>query len=279
MPPEAPPHVASPDWLAPAAGVAVGVCLLVSAAACLRFWRGEPLVTRRNHAPVPWQGNDVLVILVAAVTLALFIGLATGPEPPIEVRLAGGLLLQAGIGLIAIAWLVARGARAADLGLVEGHLGADLRLALAALGIVVAPLLALAATVNRLVPYRHDVADFLAGNRDPWDLSLVIATAVVAAPIVEEILFRRVLQGWLEKLVPDHDGAAAITLSAAAFALAHQGQGLAFIPLFPLAIVLGFIARRTGSVVPCILLHALFNAISVAILLGSPPLPTTTAVD
>jgi membrane protease YdiL (CAAX protease family) len=29
-------------------------------------------------------------------------------------------------------------------------------------------------------------------------------------------------------------------------------------------------ARRTGSIVPCILLHALFNAVSVGLLLAAP---------
>jgi membrane protease YdiL (CAAX protease family) len=59
-------------------------------------------------------------------------------------------------------------------------------------------------------------------------------------------------------------------MSAAAFALAHRGQGLAYLPLFPLGLVLGLIAGRTGSIVPCILLHAMFNAVSVALLLAEP---------
>ena len=41
-------------------------------------------------------------------------------------------------------------------------------------------------------------------------------------------------------------------------------------PLFPFSLVLGFIAQRTGSIVPCILLHALFNAVSVVLLLAQP---------
>ncbi|MBM4023569.1 MAG: CPBP family intramembrane metalloprotease [Planctomycetes bacterium] len=274
MPPDPPTTVVSPDWLASAAIVAVAACLLVSTAAWRRFRRGEPLVSHRNHAPVPWHGNDLLVLLVGGVALATALGAALGAKPPVDLKLAGGLLLQAGMGLFAIAWLVARGARATDLGLVEGHLAADTRLALAGVALVVAPLLALAAAVNRLVPYRHDVADFLMADRDAWGVTLVLATAVIAAPVVEELLFRRVLQGWLEKVLPADGGLAAILLSAAAFALAHQGQGLAFVPLFPLGLVLGFIAHRTGSIVPCILLHALFNLVSVAILLGSPPLPT-----
>ena len=72
------------------------------------------------------------------------------------------------------------------------------------------------------------------------------------------------------QILPQADGTWAIGISAAAFALAHQGQGLAYVPLFPLGIVLGFLAHRTGSIVPCILLHALFNAVSVTLLLAEP---------
>ena len=53
--------------------------------------------------------------------------------------------------------------------------------------------------------------------------------------------------------------------SSLAFALAHVGQGLAWVPLTLLGLVLGRIAQRTGSIVPCILLHALFNAVSVCL--------------
>jgi membrane protease YdiL (CAAX protease family) len=42
------------------------------------------------------------------------------------------------------------------------------------------------------------------------------------------------------------------------------------LPLFPLALVLGLIAERTGSIVPSVLLHAMFNAVSVFLLLAQP---------
>jgi membrane protease YdiL (CAAX protease family) len=58
----------------------------------------------------------------------------------------------------------------------------------------------------------------------------------------------------------------AILASAMLFGLSHWGQGLAWIPLVILGIALGELARRRGSLVPAILLHALFNAVSVAML-------------
>jgi membrane protease YdiL (CAAX protease family) len=133
--------------------------------------------------------------------------------------------------------------------------------------LILAPLLALAGLLDHLVPYRHPLVDLLAERRDGTALAAVIVSAVIAAPGAEEFFFRRVLQGWLEKRFPEPSGVTAIVLSAAAFALAHQGQGLAYVPLLPFGLVLGTLARQTGSIVACIVAHALFNAISVGIVL------------
>jgi membrane protease YdiL (CAAX protease family) len=265
-----------PDWLPWAAAVALTGFLAVATTLVGRWWRGEPLLAGRPQAPVPWQGSDVLVVLLGALVCMTSVGGLLGEDPPLDQLLAANLLGTSLAGVLAIGWLAARGATAADLGFASGRPGEDVRLALGGLGLVLAPLLGLAALLNSLVPYEHPVVEFLAARRDAWAVGLVLATAVVAAPLAEELFFRRILLGWLEKKLPEADGAAAIAISAAAFALAHQGQGLAYVPLFPLGLVLGFITRRTGSIVPCILLHALFNAVSVGILLASPaPVPAS----
>ena len=51
-----------------------------------------------------------------------------------------------------------------------------------------------------------------------------------------------------EKILPGADGTWAIGISAAAFPLIPQGQGLAYVPLFPLGTALGFLAHRSGLV-------------------------------
>lgn len=271
MPAESPPPPDAPVWLVWATALA-GVAFLVVAGCILRrVRRGEPVIERRQQRPVPWDGSDVLVVIGFSLAIATLVGGLVGKDPPVDRSLTAALGLTSVAGIAAIGWLTLRGATGTDLGFVGGGLFPDLRLTMAGLGLVLVPLLALASALNQLVPYKHDVVDFLTLHRDPLAVGLVIATAVVAAPLVEELFFRRILQGWLEKRLPEADGALAIALSAAAFALAHQGQGLAFVPLFPFGLVLGFIARRTGSIVPCILLHALFNAVSVGLLLASPP--------
>lgn len=47
------------------------------------------------------------------------------------------------------------------------------------------------------------------------------------------------------------------------FGLAHAGQGLAPIPLFLFSLFLGYLYRRTQSLIPCIVLHFLLNAYSM----------------
>jgi len=266
------------DWLGWAVAVAVIAFLAAAGTTLARLRRGDPLIPARPQRPVPWQGGDVLLVIVAYLQLTLLAGAILGREPAIDRLLAANLLIITAATGLAIAWLVGRGATRADLGLVAGDLRADAALAAVGLGLVLAPLLALAAALNALVPYDHPVVEFLTGRRDLPAVGLVVATAVVAAPIGEELFFRRVLQGWLEKVFADGQSPLAIVCSAGAFALAHQGQGLAYVPLFPLGLVLGFMARQTCSIVPCIILHALFNAVSVGLLLAEPVPPPPAEV-
>jgi membrane protease YdiL (CAAX protease family) len=46
----------------------------------------------------------------------------------------------------------------------------------------------------------------------------------------------------------------------------HIGTGLDPIPLFVLGLALGYLYQRTHRILPCIVLHALFNGFSLGIL-------------
>lgn len=255
----------------PLVAVAVVASLAVLAWMLARRRAGEPVVPERPHAPVPWGGVDVLQVLFIHLAVAFtgVVGL-TGDAPLVNRLAIGGLATVVGT-IFSLAYLIARGATLADLGLGDPRPGQDLRLALGGLALVVAPVLAFAALVNLVVPYRHPLVDLLLEQRDAAAIGLAAFSAVVTAPVAEELFFRRVLQGWLEKRLPGDGGGQAVGLAAAAFALAHAGQGLAFLPLFPLALVLGHLVRRTGSLVPSILLHGLFNAVSLGLLLLQAP--------
>lgn len=240
-----------------------------------KFRRGEPLVRQGTSEPVAWDGMDVLWIVVVAILLQSAAA-SLGPKPlPVRQQLISGMLATAGAAALAIVHLRRRGASWRGLGLVVTKWPAALRQAAGTVALVLAPLLGLAAVLDRIVPYRHPIVDFLAEHRDVVSVALVWLAACVVAPIVEELFFRRILQGWLERRLTPGLGAAqaggvAIASAAVLFAAAHLGQGLAWVPLVGLGIVLGVLARQTGSIVPGILAHALFNAVSVVLVLMQP---------
>lgn len=252
---------------------ALAASMVVAAWVARRMSRGLPVVEPRPHPAAAWRGGEVGLVALIYVTLAAASGAILGTDAAPRVQLAASMAVQAAATLAGIAVLRAAGGSWAALGAAGGRWREDAWIAAGGLGLVLAPLLGIAAALDRIVSYRHPLVTFLAGDRDPVAVALVVVAAVVVAPIAEEFFFRRALQGWLEARLPEADGGAAIGLSAAAFAAAHMGHGLAPAPLFLLGLVLGFIARRTGSLVPCILLHAGFNAVGVALLLASPPGP------
>lgn len=87
--------------------------------------------------------------------------------------------------------------------------------------------------------------------------------ALVIAPIWEEVFFRGTLFPWLAGRLPVHQ---AQWLSALAFGAVHL-HGPTLIPLTVLGALLAGIYRTSGSLIPAVLVHALFNANTCALLL------------
>lgn len=102
---------------------------------------------------------------------------------------------------------------------------------------------------------------------DGQALSMFFLTAAVAAPIFEEFLFRGFLLPSLTKYVPVWG---AIGLSALLFAVAHLSLS-EVLPLAVLGSVLGFVYTRSRSLLAPILLHSLWNSVTMVglLILGS----------
>lgn len=107
----------------------------------------------------------------------------------------------------------------------------------------------------------------------PSLLPFALFTILVAAPLLEEFLFRGILQTWFRQRLGQK---AAIALASLCFALFHlaPSQGLGNISLavslFAFACFLGFIYERQGSLFAPISLHMSFNAISAFRILFIP---------
>jgi membrane protease YdiL (CAAX protease family) len=94
------------------------------------------------------------------------------------------------------------------------------------------------------------------------DLLATIAIAVLVAPALEEALFRGVLlQGLMRRRGP----AAATIWTASFFALYHVYNPWQIVPTFFLGLVLGWVVLSTRSLLSGIVVHAAFNAVSLAI--------------
>jgi len=89
--------------------------------------------------------------------------------------------------------------------------------------------------------------------------------AVIVAPLVEEVVFRgllyRILRGYFGRV-------GALLFTAALFAAIH-GNAPTLIPLMILSTVLTIGLERSGSLIVCILGHAIFNAVSLLLLIFS----------
>lgn len=94
---------------------------------------------------------------------------------------------------------------------------------------------------------------------DPVALLIFFFTAAVAAPIFEETLFRGFLLPSLTRYLPVWG---AIALSSLIFALAHLSLS-EVLPLATLGAVLGFVYTRSRGLLASMLLHSLWNSVTM----------------
>lgn len=88
------------------------------------------------------------------------------------------------------------------------------------------------------------------------DFITIFLTLCIAAPLVEEALFRGFLQRWFER----HRGVTSGVLATSAlFALVHANLYF-LIPILLLAIILGAMAWRVESILPSMIVHAVNNS-------------------
>jgi membrane protease YdiL (CAAX protease family) len=102
---------------------------------------------------------------------------------------------------------------------------------------------------------------FAAIPKTPGNWVLLFATVAIIAPLLEELLFRGLLQNSLSHRMPIW---AAIAISSAIFAAIHM-QLYAFPALMALGAVFGYIYHKTGSLRVTIALHMINNAAALAL--------------
>ncbi|MCC6511971.1 MAG: CPBP family intramembrane metalloprotease [Pirellulaceae bacterium] len=105
-----------------------------------------------------------------------------------------------------------------------------------------------------LIPMPSEVGEGFAemiGQRSP----AMFITLVIAAPILEELLFRGIM---LDGLLKRYRPLTAILVSSIIFGLAHLNPWQ-FVTAFCMGCFAGWVYYRTHSIGPCILIHATIN--------------------
>jgi len=128
-------------------------------------------------------------------------------------------------------------------------------------GLVIVAVFAVSAAVAPLNPEEEQglIPDRFDSDRIA-QFAAYTAVVTVLAPIVEELMFRGVGYALLERF----GRVAAVLLVGIAFALIH-GLVAGFPVIATFGIGLAYLRARTESIYPCILLHASFNALGLAL--------------
>jgi membrane protease YdiL (CAAX protease family) len=247
------------------------VALVICTAASLRFYlplaravfaRHEGLVGTRW---VRWPDAAVAFVLCVWFAMLGREALAESGARVVEFRhVVGSAMTYASVVTLIVGALVYRNeSLALVFGWSSGGFASTLGRALLCL-LAAYPLLTLVQSMvyrssgGNVTP--QDVVEFLRNAQAPRDRSAILLMAVVIAPLSEEIIFR----GFLYPVGKRYVGPfASAVMAALLFAVLH-GHMPSIPALFTLALCLSLAYEKTGSILVPVLMHSLFNAISVA---------------
>jgi len=189
--------------------------------AVLKRWaRHEPLLERTPRAEVPWGLADLLVTLLllgltqawAVQRVRSTIPIAPGLEfEDWDVSTRAALLFLTSIAtlltfLAAAVWLFLRyRVTAAEIGLPRRSILQDLVLGGTVFLLVAPPVFGLQSVLVLFFESRHPLLELLKEDPSPRFFLVSAFSAGLVAPLVEEFLFRVLLQSWLEQVVLQHD--------------------------------------------------------------------------
>jgi membrane protease YdiL (CAAX protease family) len=194
-------------WLAGLASV-LAVASLVTWLALVVRRTEKPFIRYEPRRPVPWGPAAALLAVFFVVTP--IVTTLTGAAPPRQepdnpIRQIVGYILEQGLitGVFLAAIAAFSGATASDLGLPTGvrQLGRGVAIGLVAWLAALLPVQGVQAMLFTWLrtQSQHPLVQLVIEEPSPVLLATAFVAAVVVASICEEIIFRLMLQGWLEK--------------------------------------------------------------------------------
>ena len=245
--------------------------LTVWAQIAMRWSQGRPALDKVPRCPSPWlpvASTAAGVVVALMLTTSLHSRSHAPDETPTVTLQNVQWSVVDGTMHIAIALMLLTGAARVPLrecGLSVDQLDRQLRDgALGFLASVIPVALVLVATSALRTPEnQHPYLRLLQEDRNAGMVAAwLLLSAVVVAPIKEELIFRVMLQDGLARRI---GSTPAIGVTAILFCLVHGFPDL--LALLPLALILGYVYDRRQSVISVVVIHALFNLTNIALLL------------
>jgi len=219
----------------------------------------------------PWTGVDILLVFVIGLVGAVLTGALLYPvldrldltDTTIETIFT--LVTYVSLAVVAATFVFRRRqATAGDVGLAPVPAATLLLMIPAAFGVMIVNGF-LVLVLRELLGDVSTVEDQLnvAGETlDLVEITFFFITTTIAAPVVEEFIFR----GMLFRYLRGRAGVPwAMVISAAVFSALHLIPSL-LAPLFFLGLVLAYVVQRYDSVYPAMVLHGVVNLTAVALL-------------
>ena len=216
---------------------------------------------------------ELLVVFFTVFMLSLnlmlrFLKTSSEAQPSVSLNsLVQNILFNVSLGLVLAFALVSTESHSSGIGMRINHFREQLRIGVYGFFAAVLPMtISMFATLPfRDAENQHSLLKKLMESPDVTTALIIAVTAVIAAPLFEELIYRVILQGWLTTIFP---ASVAIPFVAVLFAIAHGWRdGLA---LMPLALILGYVFHRQHSYLAVVVIHALFNATMLTLQLLTP---------
>lgn len=236
--------------------------------------RRQPFLDQDVEPRARWNSLPELIVLYVTLLImiqALWARLHDSPvgEPVLPTRTS--IAIQAALNFVLTLalslTLVSRQRPLSSFGITTSKLGNQVLIGIAAYFAAVLPM---AISIVVTAPFRgpesqHLLLKLLTESNDVATIAVIAVLAAFSVPLMEELQYRVVLQGWLESICP---APVAILITAVLFSMVHGWKNGA--ALLPLALILGYVFHRRHSYVAVVVIHSLYNATMLTLQLLNP---------
>ncbi|MGE3465843.1 MAG: lysostaphin resistance A-like protein [Pyrinomonadaceae bacterium] len=258
----------------------------------------EPVPSVPSPKAPPWNSLEALGVWIASVLLILVVPTLfllpylaaqdppiTDPEQivafaksdPTSLFLQIAAIIPAHLLTIVLAWLVVTRVRRYGFRNMLGWETGGVSMWLS-YPIILGCFFVIAALVGAYFPEQeNDLIRILRSSRSA--VYIVAFVATFTAPFVEEVVYRGILYSAFQRTVGTTGGFLLVTFL---FALVHVPQ---YYPSYStiflltlLSVILTLVRVKTGSLLPCIILHTFFNGLQSIFLLIEPLIPKSPEV-